>query len=499
MIFPPPAEKVDPHDIRTKSRWRGEVKSSVLIPIEELVKKKTDTALSAVDKILAEIKRQQQSGKITNVDWTPPADIRDRITKHFQHDWFNSVYSFDPVTKKHIINDAALKSWTGKQHRNISDILREKRELLAQVYGQSANIILRDESQAPSRRGIVSRKSRSRSPPAPAPEETAAETPEPQFARPIQRKKKRQPTKKRRLNPKPLPALPHEDEDEAPAAPAGVQVDAAQVDAVEAAAAAEEKADENLLVNVERNIEVANDEEEAENERIFHQYRGIIGQHRIGKQHRFELHSERLHKASYGNIAAVHLLQTDGTMQPVMGAVHMVRPQGNYHADHFMVDVEGDINEGQRTIVERARRGPFRTKTGRSTILDRSAHVVYRKRAGAFEIVRRGVLNSEVQQLISKLSMHRVHQRGSHVVLIKGGRLGLLRGLGMFHLKKMILDCVDTYGNCGIEIVESRSGDGPLYKDTMHSAGYKARARKRKGAVHKQHNRRRVEYHSDSE
>ena len=104
--------------------------------------------------------------------------------------------------------------------------------------------------------------------------------------------------------------------------------------------------------------------------------------------------------------------------------------------------------------------------------------------------------------MISKLSMHRVHQRGSHVVLIKGGRryrLGLLRGLGMFHLKKLILDCVDTYGNCGIEIVESRSGSGPLYRDTMHSAAYKARARKRKGAVHKQHNRRRVEYESDSE
>ena len=191
-----------------------------------------------------------------------------------------------------------------------------------------------------------------------------------------------------------------------------------------------------------------------------------------------------VHPGNYGAIAQVHLLQTDNNVQPVMGRVHMVKPHVGYSDKHFMFDVEGDINEGQKSVVERSKRGPFRDQGGRSTIMDRSAHIVYRKRDGIFEItVRRGVINGELQQMLSKLSMHRMHQGGSRVIIIKGSRryrLGLLSELDLRHLLDLVAECVSQYGNCGVEIVEERAGSGPLYKANVHRAHFKSRTRKKK-------------------
>ena len=63
--------------------------------------------------------------------------------------------------------------------------------------------------------------------------------------------------------------------------------------------------------------------------------------------------------------------------------MHIVQPDSNYSDKHFMLDIEGDINEGQKVLVERSKRGPFKQQRGRSTVMDRSAHVTYRKRSGA--------------------------------------------------------------------------------------------------------------------
>merc|ERR1712091_329657 len=137
-------------------------------------------------------------------------------------------------------------------------------------------------------------------------------------------------------------------------------------------------------------------------------------------QHSYRLRAD-VPKVGSRVVSAMHLLQTDHNVQPVMGRVHLVKPDFGYSDNHFMHDVEGDINEGQKAIVERGRRGPFRDQTGASTIMDRSAHIMYRKRDGVFEItVRRGVLETELQQMLSKLSMHRTHQGGSRVTIIKG-------------------------------------------------------------------------------
>ena len=130
----------------------------------------------------------------------------------------------------------------------------------------------------------------------------------------------------------------------------------------------------------------------------------------------------------------MHLLQTDHDVQAVMGAVHIVRPSAHYDDKHFMHDIEGDINEGQKVMLERSRRGPFRTQAGESTVLDRSAHVTYRNRQGVMEItVRRGTVRQEFQQLLNKLST-----QGCYITMIKGTkrfRLGRLADLSLRYLQ----------------------------------------------------------------
>ncbi len=206
------------------------------------------------------------------------------------------------------------------------------------------------------------------------------------------------------------------------------------------------------------------------------------------RQHNDKLRAEVVQKQSYEALNGVHLLQTDhGFSQPAMGAVHLVHAAPDYNDKHFMHDVEGDINEGQKVLVERAKRGPFREQGGRSTVMDSSAHVIYRKRSGAMEItVKRGVVGAEVRQLMSKLSMHRMSAFGSHVVIIKGTkryRLGPLAEINLKYLKQLVYECLQQYGSCGLEITQSRAGQGALYKPGVHGARFKNAARRGKGAA----------------
>ena len=198
-----------------------------------------------------------------------------------------------------------------------------------------------------------------------------------------------------------------------------------------------------------------------------------------------DVRADEVRRSGYGAIKAVHLMQTDNNVQPVMGAVHMVSAGTNFHKKHFLFDVEGDINEGQKAIRQRARRGPFRDQNGRSLVMDQSAYVKYRKRGNAFEItVRRGVSNAEIQQLLSKLSMHRLSIQGSNVVVIKGRkrfRLGSLSRLDLRKLLRVIQDCLQNYGTCGLEITEQTAGSGALYKSKVHGSRIKGAARRRKG------------------
>ena len=195
---------------------------------------------------------------------------------------------------------------------------------------------------------------------------------------------------------------------------------------------------------------------------------------------------DRVQLRNYEVLNQVHLLQTDNDLAPVMGMVHMVSAASNWSDKHFMHDIEGDINEGHRVLVEKSRAGPFRHQSGRSTVMDRSAGVTYRKRSGAFEItVKRSAVKSEIDQVLQKLSMHRMSTYGSMVILIKGTRryrLGKLTDINLTHLRELIEECLQQYGNCGIEITETnRAGTGALYKPGVHKARFKSKARRGKG------------------
>jgi hypothetical protein len=201
------------------------------------------------------------------------------------------------------------------------------------------------------------------------------------------------------------------------------------------------------------------------------------------RAHNNRLRAEVIMQNNYESLNGVHLLQTDNNVQPAMGAVHMVRPAEDFNDKHFMFDVEGDINEGHKVMVERSKRGPFRQQSGRSTVMDSSAHVIYRKRAGAFEItIRRGASLSEMQQMLAKLSMHRMSVHGSHLVIIKGNkrfRLGPLGQINFKYLRDLVDECISQYGSCGLEITDTQSGHGSIYKGNAHSARFKSNARKR--------------------
>ena len=184
----------------------------------------------------------------------------------------------------------------------------------------------------------------------------------------------------------------------------------------------------------------------------------------------------------YTDLVQAHrqLLQTDNNVEPVMGAVHLVRPASNFHEKHFMVDVEGDINEGRRKLIQKGRRGPFAESSGRSTVMDSSAHVKYRNRRGVMEItVRRGATEYEVQLVISKLRSHNFGA-DAYLTLIKGKkkyRLGRLREFSLDRLRQLVQECLMSYSSCGLEIT-GVAGDGALYKPGTHTEVFKNRVKR---------------------
>ena len=184
----------------------------------------------------------------------------------------------------------------------------------------------------------------------------------------------------------------------------------------------------------------------------------------------------KLCRQNYEALNAVHLMQTDTDLQPVMGAVHLLNPASDFSDKHFMLDVDADINEGQKTMVERSRRGPFREQKGASTIMDRSAHVMYRKRGGAFEItVRRGISAFELDTLIGKLGAHRMSTVKTHLFFIDGKKkkLGLLDHVSLEKLRDKIHSALDKRRQIGIELCDEKDR-GIMHKASGHKRGMKA-------------------------
>jgi hypothetical protein len=113
---------------------------------------------------------------------------------------------------------------------------------------------------------------------------------------------------------------------------------------------------------------------------------------------------------------------------------------------------------------------------------------MYRNRRGTFEItVRRNVTGAEYDQMMSKLSMHRMYHQGTRVTIVKGSKkfaLGFLRDLDLNYIVGLVSDCVGQYGHCGLELSEELSGTGPIYKSGSHGLKFKSNSRRKRGAIH---------------
>ena len=174
-----------------------------------------------------------------------------------------------------------------------------------------------------------------------------------------------------------------------------------------------------------------------------------------------------------------HLIQ--GDLAPI-GRVHLVKLGplvGDEESRHFLAEMDADSNMGARRMVEAGRRGPFKNSSGSSRVMDRSAHVLYRRRGYSIEItVMRGITSYEMDQLIGKLGAHRLSTASSHLFLIDGKKkkLGQLDRISLEKLRQMIHKALDKRRQVGLVITDPKHR-GILHKADGHKRGMKTAMR----------------------
>ena len=173
-----------------------------------------------------------------------------------------------------------------------------------------------------------------------------------------------------------------------------------------------------------------------------------------------------------GHTSYTHLIE--GDLAPV-GRVHLVGlgpDVGDQRENHFLVEMDADSNMGAKRLRERSRRGPFKTSSGRSTILSHSAHVEYRRRGNGIEVtVRRGVTDKELETLMSKLRAHAVGKVESFLYIIKGGRrkkIGRIGAVSFTKLRLRIDEALEKYRTVGL-LVQDSITRGILHKSSTHN------------------------------
>ena len=174
-----------------------------------------------------------------------------------------------------------------------------------------------------------------------------------------------------------------------------------------------------------------------------------------------------------------HMIQ--GELAPI-GRVHLVSMGplvGSEESRHFLAEMDADSNMGATAMAVGSRRGPFKHSTGSSRIMDRSAHITYRRRGHNLEItVLRGVSSYEMDTLIGKLGAHRVSTVSTHVFIIDGKRkkLGNIDRVDLEKLRTMIHKVLETRRKVGILLTDTKE-HGILHDKTGHERSMKAHMR----------------------
>jgi len=166
-----------------------------------------------------------------------------------------------------------------------------------------------------------------------------------------------------------------------------------------------------------------------------------------------------------------HLIE--GDYAPI-GRVHLVAlgpDTGDQHEEHFLTQMDADSNMGAQNLRMSSRRGPFRASKGRSRIMDRSAHVSYRRRGHTIEItVRRGISEQEMDNLIGKLSAHRIASQQAilYILSTRRKKMGTLDRIDMKKLRSHIYDELDKRATIGL-LVQDVYTKGLLHTGFSHS------------------------------
>ena len=185
-----------------------------------------------------------------------------------------------------------------------------------------------------------------------------------------------------------------------------------------------------------------------------------------------------------GHTSYTHLIQ--GDLAPI-GRVHLVGMGplvGDEESRHFLAEMDADSNMGATRMQDSGRRGPFKGSSGVSRIMDRSAHVLYRRRGHCIEItVHRGASTYELDTLVGKLGAHRLSTVKSHLFFIDGRKknLGSLDQVDLEKLRTKIDKALDKKRQIGISICDE------MQRGIMHKADGHKRAMKasmRSGELH---------------
>ena len=154
-----------------------------------------------------------------------------------------------------------------------------------------------------------------------------------------------------------------------------------------------------------------------------------------------------------------------------MHLVSMGPNVGDEHERHILTEMDADANMGAKALTRASRRGPFKKSSGRSRVMDRSAHVTYRRRGRTLEItISRGVTMYEMDTLIGKLNVHRLGTHGCLVFLIKGNskkKLGNIDHLSLEKLRKKMEDMLLKSRVIGLLLQDSHE-HGVLHKAYSH-------------------------------
>ncbi len=164
-----------------------------------------------------------------------------------------------------------------------------------------------------------------------------------------------------------------------------------------------------------------------------------------------------------------------------MGRVHLVSmgpDLGGEPHRHMLAQLDADSNMGASSLKKK--RGPYRANHGRSRIMDRSAHVMYRRRGYTLEItIKRGVNEQEMDTLIGKLGAHLLGSNRCKVTLISGRHknLGDLSRIDLGKLRKKLYDELDKRATIGLTLTDIES-KGLLHKGFAHEMKFKRQNRK---------------------